>query len=83
MDRLAGSKDAILVGYAEEQLVVDRKQLPAGTREGPRLRVDVRDDVLIQAEIDEGEMAPAKTRAQREAVPRKGSSTTTAPHPKL
>jgi len=62
VDRFEEDKAVILVGDEEEQLVVDRKQLPPGTREGHWLRVEVRDDVLIDAEIDEEETARARER---------------------
>ena len=52
VDRFEGDKAVILVGEEEEQLVVDRGKLPAGTKEGDWLKVDVEDDVLIQAELD-------------------------------
>ena len=62
VDRFEGDKAVILVGDEEDQLVVDRGQLPPGTREGDWLRADVRDDVLIGAETDEQETADAKAR---------------------
>mgnify|MGYP000850598696 CR=1 FL=1 len=62
VDRFEGQKAVILVGDEEEQLVVDRKKLPVGTKEGHWLRVEVRDDVLIAAEFDEAETARTKER---------------------
>ena len=62
VDRFEGSKAVILVGEEEEQLVVDREQLPPDTREGQWLRVEVRDEVLIRAEGDEEETARMKAR---------------------
>jgi len=62
VDRFEGNKAVILVGDEEEQLVVDRAQLPPGTREGHWLRVEVRDDILTRAEIDEEETARVKAR---------------------
>jgi hypothetical protein len=62
VDRFEGDKAVMLVGDEEEQLVVDRAQLPSGTREGQWLQVEVRDDVLIRAEIDEEETARMQAR---------------------
>ena len=62
VDRFEGTKAVILVGDKEQRLVVDRKQLPPGTREGHWLRVEVRDDALIRASIDERETARARAR---------------------
>ena len=62
IDRFEGDKAVILVGDEEERLVVDRKQLPPGAREGEWLRAEVRDDVLIRAEIDDEETGRTKKR---------------------
>lgn len=62
VDRFEEDKAVLLVGDQEEQLVVDRAQLPPNTREGHWLRVEVQDDVLISAEIDEEETGRTKAR---------------------
>jgi hypothetical protein len=62
VDRFEAGKAVLLVGEREEQLVVDRGQLPAGTREGDWLRVEVTDDVLIRAEADRAETKAASER---------------------
>ncbi len=62
VDRFEGDKAVILVGEEAEQLVVDKRKLPPGTREGHWLRADVRDDVLMSAELDAEETARAKSR---------------------
>ena len=62
VDRFEEGKAVLLVGDEEEQLVVDRAQLPPGTREGHWLRVDVQDDVLMAAEFDEAETERVKER---------------------
>jgi hypothetical protein len=62
VDRLEGDKAVVLVGEEEEQLVVDRKKLPAGTKEGDWLRADVEDDVLLGAELDPEKTASAQQR---------------------
>ena len=75
VDRFEGDKAVILVGQEQEQLVVDRRQLPAGTREGHWLCTEVRDDVLISAELDEEETARAKARiaAKLDTLRRRGA----------
>jgi len=62
VDRFEEDKAVLLVGDEEEQLVVDRTQLPPGTCEGHWLRVEVQDDVLIRAEIDEAETGRTRER---------------------
>ena len=62
VDRFEEDKAVILVGEEEEQLVVERRQLPPGTREGHWLRVCVQDDRLVRAEIDEEETNRARER---------------------
>lgn len=73
VDRFEDDKAVILVGEKEEQLVVDRHQLPPGTREGHWLRVCVQDDRLVAAEIDEEETNRARERiAEKLARLRRG-----------
>lgn len=62
VDRFEEQKAVLLVGEQEDQLVVDRAQLPPGTREGHWLRVETQDDVLIRAEIDQEETGRTKAR---------------------
>lgn len=62
IDRFEGAKAVILVGDEEEQLVVPRAKLPPGAQAGSWLSVEVRDDVLIEAEIDEQSTAAARAR---------------------
>ena len=62
VDRFEEEKAVLLVGEQEDQLVVDRAQLPPETREGHWLRVELQDDVLISAEIDEEETGRIKER---------------------
>lgn len=62
VDRFEEDKAVLLVGDQEDQLVVERAQLPPGTREGHWLRVEVQGDVLIRAEIDEAETGRTKAR---------------------
>ena len=62
VDRFEEEKAVLLVGEQEDQLVVDRAQLPPETREGHWLRVEVRGDLLLRAEIDEAETGRMKER---------------------
>lgn len=62
VDRFEEDKAVILVGEEEEQLVVERRQLPPGTREGHWLHVYIQDDRLVRAEIDEEETNQARER---------------------
>jgi hypothetical protein len=62
VDRFEEDKAVVLVGDDEAQLVVDRAQLPVGTREGDWLRVELRDGVLVGAEIDEAQTESMKER---------------------
>lgn len=62
VDRFEGDKAVILVGDEQERLVVDRCQLPPGTKEGHWLRACVQDDRLVAAELDEEETARSRER---------------------
>ena len=62
VDRFEEDQAVLLLGEQESQLVVDRVQLPPGTREGDWLRVDVQNGMLIRAEIDEAETQRMKAR---------------------
>lgn len=62
VDRFEEDKAVLFIGEQEHQLVVDRVQLPRGTREGHWLRVEVQDDVLVSAEIDEAETGRMEAR---------------------
>ncbi len=64
VDRFEGEKAVILVGDEEEQLVVDRSQLPPETKEGDWLKADVEDDMLLSAELDRDETANAHARIE-------------------
>jgi len=62
VDRFEGDKAVLLVGEDENQLVVDRRLLPAGTKEGHWLKVELKDGALVGAEIDQAETDAAKAR---------------------
>ena len=62
VDRFEENKAVILVGDDEEQLIVDRKQLPTGTKEGHWLLVWLEGKRLIKAKIDEDATEQARER---------------------
>jgi hypothetical protein len=62
IDRFEGDKAVLLVGEEQDALVVPRTILPKGVKEGHWLKVDVEDDRVLSAEIDEEETARAKER---------------------
>ena len=73
VDRFEGDKAVILVGEEEQELVVERGKLPAGTKEGDWLKADVQDDVLLAAELDPEETARVEARiAEKLAALRRG-----------
>jgi hypothetical protein len=55
IDRFEGDKAVLLVGVEEDRLIVPRASLPAGLKEGQWLQVDVEDDRVLSATIDEAE----------------------------
>lgn len=62
VDRFEEDKAVILLGEEQDELVVDRDKLPAGTREGDWLRVEVEDDILLGSELDPAATRSAQTR---------------------
>jgi hypothetical protein len=62
IDRFEDDKAVLLVGEEEERLIVPRAILPSEAKEGLWLRVDVEDDHILTATIDETETAKAKER---------------------
>ena len=62
VDRFEGDQALILLGDEEEQLVMERAQLPPGTREGHWLQIELVDDVPVRIEIDEEETARTERR---------------------
>jgi len=57
IDRFEGDKAVLLVGEEEDKLIVPRVSLPSGAKEGQWLQVDVQDDRVLSATIDEAETA--------------------------
>ncbi len=57
VDRFEGDKAVLLVGEEKDRLVVPRGSLPAGVKEGQRLQVEVADDRVLSAILDQAETA--------------------------
>jgi hypothetical protein len=73
IDRFEGDKAVLLVGEEEDRLVVPRSSLPAGAKEGLWLQVDVADDRVLSATIDQVETAKRIERIEEKlARQRKG-----------
>jgi hypothetical protein len=62
IDRFEGNKAVLSVGEENKQMVVLRKSLPKGVREGVWLQVEIEGDQIISAVIDEEETARMKER---------------------
>ena len=62
IDRFEGSMAVLSLKDGQEQLVVPRKTLPHGVKEGHWLQVEVVDGKLVSAIIDEEETARVKER---------------------
>ena len=62
IDRFEGNKAVLSIGDENRQMVVLRKSLPKGVREGVWLQVEVEGDQIISAVIDEEETARMKER---------------------
>ncbi len=62
IDRFEGEKALLIVGQEEDKLVVLRSLLPVGAKEGDWLQVDLEDDRILSAEMDEAETARAEER---------------------
>jgi hypothetical protein len=62
IDRFEGNKAVLSVGEENKQMIVLRKSLPKGIREGVWLQVEIEGDKLISAVIDEEETARIKER---------------------
>jgi hypothetical protein len=62
IDRFEEGWAVILVGDDERRVDVRRDQLPAGAGEGDWLQVDLREDRLVQAILDEAATAQARRR---------------------
>ncbi len=57
VDRFEGDKAVLLVGEEQDRLVVPRISLPAGIKEGQWLQVEVADDRVLSATLDQAETA--------------------------
>jgi hypothetical protein len=73
IDRFEEDLTVLIVGEEENKLIVPRASLPQGVKEGQWLQVEVKDDRLISAVVDEEETAKAKQRiAEKLARLRRG-----------
>lgn len=62
IDRFEEDQAVLLIGDQERKLVVPRKSLPRGVKEGHWLRVEMDGERLVSAAIDEEETAKVKQR---------------------
>jgi len=68
VDRLEGTKAVLLIGDNEQKMVVEYRQLPAGTNEGDWLQVEVHDGRLVKAESDKQATQRARARIKSKLV---------------
>lgn len=77
LDRVVdGERAVLLLGDPPgREVVVAAAALPAGAREGARLRVELDGDRIVDAELDEGETRRARDRirAKMDALRRRAS----------
>jgi len=62
IDRFEGNNAVLSVGEENRQVIVLKKSLPKGIREGVWLQVEIEGDQLLSAKIDEEETAKMKER---------------------
>jgi len=62
IDRFEGNKAVLSLGEENRQMIVLRKSLPKGIREGVWLQVEIEGDQIIAAAIDEEETARTEQR---------------------
>ena len=62
IDRFEEDIAVLLVGEKERQVVVPRKSLPRGVKEGHWLKINIEEESLVSAAIDEEETARTKQR---------------------
>jgi hypothetical protein len=62
IDRFEADKAVLLVGEEEDKLIIPRVSLPPGAKEGQWLQIDVEDDRVLAASLDENETKKAKER---------------------
>ena len=73
IDRFEGKMAVLIVGTDEMRLDVPRIRLPKGVREGTWLQVEIKDNEIFSATIDEEEMVLAKQRiAEKLSALRRG-----------
>ena len=64
IDRFEGDTAVLLVGDEQDRLIVKKRMLPKGAKEGDWLQVDVKDDRVFSATADPKGTADAKKRIQ-------------------
>lgn len=64
VDRFEGPYAVLLIGEARRPMDVPRQQLPPRTREGTWLHVQLVDDQIVAAEIDDDATEAARLRIQ-------------------
>ncbi len=64
IDRIENGIAVVLIGEAERQVNVPRKQLPKGAREGHWLKVEMAGDQIIRIELDPEATAAARKRIE-------------------
>ena len=62
IDRFEDDQAVLLLNDGQDQLVVPRKVLPHGAKEGDWLQIEVKEGKVISAVIDSEETAKAKQR---------------------
>jgi Protein of unknown function (DUF3006) len=73
IDRFEGNLAVLLLNEGQEQLIVPRKSLPRGVKEGHWLQVEIENGEVRNAVIDQEETAKAKQRiAEKLARLRRG-----------
>ena len=62
IDRFEEEQTVLLVGDDERQVVVPRKSLPKGAREGHWLKIELEGNKVLSATMDQEETARARQR---------------------
>ena len=62
IDRFENGQAVLLVGDQERKLVVPRKSLPRGVKEGHWLKINIEEESLVSAAIDDEETARVRQR---------------------
>jgi hypothetical protein len=65
IDRFEGNLAVLLLDEGQEQLIIPRKSLPRGVKEGHWLQVEIENGEVRSAAIDQEETAKAKQRIEQ------------------